>query len=287
MSSIPRHIGVNTWVWTSPLTDEALRSIAPQVKEWGFDVIELPVENIGDWDPAAAARLLTDLGLGATVTLVMGEGRELVAADAATVTRTQDYLCGVVDAAHTVGAPVIAGPAYASVGRTWRMDEADRRRCYADLTQNLGPVVDYAQQAGVQVAVEPLNRYETSLINTVDQGLEALAGLPDAGCGLLLDIYHMNIEETDIPAAIRRAGERIAHVQVCANDRGAPGADHLPWVAILQALDDVAYQGPLCIESFTADNATIATAASIWRPLARTQDAIAVDGLAHLRRLVT
>lgn len=148
-------------------------------------------------------------------------------------------------------------------------------------------MVDYAQQAGVQVAVEPLNRYETSLINTVDQGLEALAGLPDAGCGLLLDIYHMNIEETDIPAAIRRAGERIAHVQVCANDRGAPGADHLPWVAILQALDDVAYQGPLCIESFTADNATIATAASIWRPLARTQDAIAVDGLAHLRRLVT
>lgn len=97
------------------------------------------MENIGDWDPAAAARLLTDLGLGATVTLVMGEGRELVAADAATVTRTQDYLCGVVDAAHTVGASVIAGPAYASVGRTWRMDEADRRRCYADLTQNLGP----------------------------------------------------------------------------------------------------------------------------------------------------
>ena len=109
MSSTPRHIGVNTWVWTSPLTDEALRSIAPQVKEWGFDVIELPVENIGDWDPAAAARLLTDLGLGATVTLVMGEGRELVAADAATVTRTQDYLCGVVDAAHTVGVPSLPG----------------------------------------------------------------------------------------------------------------------------------------------------------------------------------
>lgn len=286
MSSTSRRIGVNTWVWTSPLTDDALRRIAPQVKEWGFDVIELPVENIGDWDPAAAAQLLRELGLDATVTLVMGEGRELVATDAATVTRTQDYLRGVVDAAHTVGAAVIAGPAYASVGRTWRMDYAERRRCYADLTANLGPVVDYAQQAGVQVAVEPLNRYETSLINTVDQGLDALAGLQDPGCGLLLDIYHMNIEETDIPAAIRRAGDRIAHVQVCANDRGAPGADHLPWPAIFQALDDVAYQGSLCIESFTADNATIATAASIWRPLARTQDAIAVDGLAHLRQLV-
>src|SRR5699024_10685977 len=248
---------------------------------------ELPVENIGDWDPARAARLLSDLGLGATLTLVMGEGRELVATDAATVGRTQDYLRGVVDAAHAVGASVIAGPAYASVGRTWRMNETERRECYAQLTHNLGPVVEHAHQAGVRVAVEPLNRYETSLINTVDQGLDALADLPAAGCGLLLDIYHMNIEETDIPAAIRRAGDRIAHVQVCANDRGAPGADHLPWPAVLQALNDAGYRGPLCIESFTADNATIATAASIWRPLARTQDAIAVDGLAHLRELMT
>jgi D-psicose/D-tagatose/L-ribulose 3-epimerase len=95
----------------------------------------------------------------------------------------------------------------------------------------------------------------------------------------------MNIEETDIAAAVRRAAGRIAHVQVCANDRGAPGADHLDWPALLAALDDSGYTGPLVIESFTADNATIATAASIWRPLARDQDAIAVDGLAFLRTL--
>ena len=285
MSAITRRIGVNTWVWTSPLSDAALRQYAPRVKDWGFDTIELPVEQPGDWDPETAAQLLKDLGLSATVTLVMGPDRELVQAEAGTITQTQDYLRRVVDTAHTVGATVIAGPAYASVGRTWRMTAAQRRDCYDQLAQNLGPVVDYAQQAQVQVAVEPLNRYETSLINTVDQGLEALAALPAAGCGLLLDIYHMNIEETDVPAAIRRAGDRIAHVQVCANDRGAPGADHLPWPEILAALDEVRYLGPLCIESFTAENATIATAASIWRPLARTQDAIATDGLAHLRRL--
>ncbi len=279
-----RQIGVNTWVWTSPLTDDSLRRLAPQVKDWGFDLIELPVEHLGDWDPAAAAALLADLGLGATVTLVMGEGSELVATDAATVRATQDYLRGVVDAAHTVGSGVIAGPAYASVGRTWRMDDDERRRCYAELAENLGPVAEYGRQAGVRIAVEPLNRYETSLINTVDQALEALAPVPDVG--LLLDVYHLNIEETDVPDAIRRAGSRIAHVQVCANDRGAPGADHLPWRDILTALDDAGYAGPLCIESFTAENATIATAASIWRPLAVTQDAIAVDGLAHLKGLM-
>jgi D-psicose/D-tagatose/L-ribulose 3-epimerase len=274
-------IGVNTWVWASPLDDEALARLAPRVRDWGFDVIELPVESPGDWDAARAAALLDRLGLAATVVLVMGPGRELVSAPSETIAATQDYLRSVVDAAVAVGSPVIAGPAYTSVGRTWRID--DRPAAYAQLRANLRPVAEYAAAQGVTIAVEPLNRYETSLLNTVDQALDALDGLP--GVALALDVYHMNIEETDIPAAIARAAGRIAHVQVSANDRGAPGADHLDWPAILHALDGAGYSGPLVIESFTAHNATIATAASIWRPLAPTQDAIAVDGLTYLRSL--
>lgn len=165
------------------------------------------------------------------------------------------------------------------------MDGDERARRYDELRENLGPVVDHAAAAGVRVAVEPLNRYETSLLNTVEQTLEALEGLPPAACGLALDVYHLNIEEQDPAAAIERAAGRIAHVQVCANDRGAPGADHLDWPGLLTALEAAGYDGPLVIESFTADNATIATAASIWRPLAHSQDALATDGLAFLRGL--
>lgn len=281
-----RPIGVNTWVWTSPLTDDSLHRIAAQVAGWGFDVLELPVEHPGDWDPQRAARILADHGLGASVALVMGPGRELVATDPATVAATQDYLRHVVDVARTVGAPVIGGPAYASVGRTWRMTPAERSAAYTELADNLGPVVDHAAAAGVVVGVEPLNRYETSLVNTVDQALEVVRELPPEGAGLMLDVYHMNIEEKDPAAAILRAGDRIAHVQVCGNDRGAPGDDHLDWPALLGALDAAGYDGPLVIESFTAGNATIATAASVWRPLAITQDAIATGGLAHLRGLM-
>jgi D-psicose/D-tagatose/L-ribulose 3-epimerase len=275
--------GVNTWVWVSPLTDDELTRLAPRVREWGFDVIELPVEQPGDWNPVRAAELLDRLGLGATVCLVMPPGRELVDTDAATVADTQDYLRHCVDVAVTVGSPVVAGPAYASVGRAWPIDDEARRELYAELRIALEPVVRYAATRGVRLAIEPLNRYETSLINTVAQGLEAIDGLPADGCGLALDTYHLNIEESDPAAAIRAAGSRIAHVQVCANDRGAPGADHLDWPALLTALADAGYRGSLCIESFTPDNQTIATAASIWRPLARSQDAIAVDGLAFLR----
>jgi D-psicose/D-tagatose/L-ribulose 3-epimerase len=163
------------------------------------------------------------------------------------------------------------------------MTAAERAAVYAELAENLRPVVEHAAGRGVRVGVEALNRYETSVLNTVDQALEALAPLPSEGCGLMLDVYHMNIEETDVAAAISRAGDRIAHVQVCGNQRGTPGDDHLDWPAIFAALDATGYDGPVCIESFTGDNATIATAASIWRPLAPTQDALAVDGLAFLR----
>lgn len=276
-------IGVNTWVWTSPLTDGGLAELAPRVSDWGFDVIELPVERPGDWDPHRAAELLASLGLKATVCLVMPPGRELVESD--TVTETQDYLRHVVDVAAVLGSPVAAGPAYSSVGRTWRIE--NRSKVYAELRENLAPVVEYAAANNVRIAVEPLNRYETSLLNTVEQALDALDGLPDEGCGLALDTYHMNIEESGPVKAIRAAGARIAHVQVCGNDRGAPGNDHQDWPRLLRALVDVGYRGPLCIESFTPDNAAIATAASIWRPLASSPDALAIDGLAFLRGTAT
>jgi D-psicose/D-tagatose/L-ribulose 3-epimerase len=274
-------VGVNTWVWVSPLTDGDLARLVPRVAAWGFDVIELPVERPGDWDPRKAAALLAEYGLKASVVLVMPPGRDLVATTTGAVEETQDYLRHCVDVAAAVGSPLIGGPAYASVGRTWRMSSAERRAIYAELRKNLEPVIDYAGERGVVIAVEPLNRYETSLLNTVEQALEALPG----GCGLALDVYHMNIEEKDPARAVRAAAGRIAHVQVCGTDRGAPGADRFDWPAFTQALREAGYAGPLVIESFTAHNQTIATAASIWRPLAPSQDSLAVDGLAFLRSL--
>lgn len=285
-TSTPRPpIGANTWIWVSPLTDGALAELAPRIAGWGFDVIELPVENPGDWDPGRTADLLAELGLGATVCAVMPPGRELVATGPDVVAATQAYLGACVDAAAAVGSGVVVGPIYASVGRTWRFGAEERATYARQLREALAPVADHGAARGVRLAVEPLNRYETSVVNTVEQGLEMIEGLPPEGVGLALDVYHLNIEERDPAAAVRLAGEagRLAHVQVCGNDRGAPGADHIDWPALRDALAEVGYDGPLCIESFTAENASIATAASIWRPLARSQDAIATDGLAFLR----
>jgi D-psicose/D-tagatose/L-ribulose 3-epimerase len=280
-------IGVNAWVWVSPLTDERLAVLAPRVRDWGFDVLELPIEQPGDWEPARAAEVLASCGLGASVALVMAPGRELAGADRAVIAATQEYLRGCIDAAAAIGARAVCGPAYSSTGRTWLLAPDERRALYAELTESLRPVVEHGAERGVRLGIEPLVRYETSVINTVEQALDAFAELPAEWCGILFDTYHANVEERGLAAALRLAGDRLVHVHACGNDRGAPGADdNIDWPGVRDALREIGYDGGLVIESFTGENDAIARAASVWRPLAASQDAIATDGLAFLRELL-
>ena len=279
-------IGANIWIWDSPITDQAIGEVAPRVKELGFDLLELPVEDPGEWDPGRTADLLAELGLGASVCCVMPPGRDLAVHDGEVIDATIEYLRHCVDVAATVGSGVVAGPMYAAVGRLWRLAEDERPAVLARVANGLRPVAETAAERGVKLAIEPLNRYETSLINTVAQGMELLEAVDHPACGLLLDSFHMNIEEKDPAAAARSAGGRIAHVHACGTDRGSPGADAFDWPAFLAALGEAGYDGPMCIESFTAANEVIATAASIWRPLAPSPDALAADGLAFLRATV-
>lgn len=279
-----RTIGVNTWVWTSPLNDRSLEELAGKVAAMGFGAIELPLENVGDWDPARARDVLDAAGLRPLVVGAMGPGRSLLAR-AGDVAATQDYLRACIRAAATLGAPVVAGPFYTPTGVTWRMGDGERRAAVMELREALAPLVTDAAASGIRLGIEPLNRYETSVINTVEQGLDAFAPLFGEGLGLALDTYHLNIEEKRPADAIRAAGAAIAHVQVCGNDRGAVGDDHTDWEATLDALDDAGYTGALALESFTGENATIAVAASVWRPLAESQDALAERSLAFLNRL--
>ncbi|GAB3537182.1 sugar phosphate isomerase/epimerase [Arthrobacter tecti] len=278
-----RSIGVNTWVWASPLTDANLPDLLRRIADLGFDAVELPLENIGDFSAATVRDVLTYTGLKPYVVGAMAPGRDLVRADPATIAETQRYLSACIELAHDVGALAVCGPFYSSTGRVWRMSETERQEAYAELRRNLAPLAAEALGAGVVLGIEPLNRYETSLINTTAQALEALEPLLGHGVGLALDTYHLGIEERSSALAIEAAGEHLVHLQVCGNDRGAPGGDQTDWDGIFDALDRIGYTGALNIESFTALNASIATAASIWRPLAETQDQLAEDGLAFLR----
>lgn len=280
-----RLLGVNTWVWTSPLRDAALPELAAHVAALGFDAIALPLEKLGDWDPERTREVLAGHSLLPVVIGVMFPGRNLVSAPDAEIEATQHYLRGLIDAAATLGSDTVAGPFHTATGRTWPMSEVHRQGAYGQLRANLAPLVAHAAARGVKLAIEPCNRYESSLLNTVDQVLDALEPLLGPGLGISLDSFHMNIEEQDIAAAVARATGNIAHVQVSGNDRGTVGADHFDWHGFIRALDLAGYTGPLCVESFNQEHASSTVAGSSWRSLASSQDALAADSLGYLRNL--
>ena len=129
-----------------------------------------------------------------------------------------------------------------------------------------------------------MNRYETDFINTCTQVIKLIDDIGHDAAGILLDSYHMNIEEKNSAAAIRAAGSRLYHFHACGCDRGTPGNDHIDWKSIVAALKEINYDGIAVIESFTTDVKVIAKAASIWRKFEPSQDDIAVKGLDFLKK---
>jgi D-psicose/D-tagatose/L-ribulose 3-epimerase len=196
------------------------------------------------------------------------------------------YIRDSIDAAETIGATNLVGPIYATVGRTWQQTAEERARDLDLLVTNLSELSAYAADHGVIMGIEPLNRFETSFINLAEQAIEVVDRVDHPNCQIMLDSFHMNIEEKSIGEAIRSVGSRLVHFHACENDRGAPGSGNVAWDEVSQGLGAVGYDGPVVIESFTAEVKSIAKAAAIWRPLADSQDELASDGLAFLRQLL-
>ncbi len=275
-------IGASTFIWVSPFSNRTL-DLIDRVKAFGFDLIEICIEDPETIDVAAIAARAKAAALGITICGAFGPDRDLSAEDEAVRRAASSYLRRCIDCAAALGSPFVSGPMYSAVGKTRLLDQPQRRRQWELAVAGVREAAAYAAARGVRLAVEPLNRFETDLINTVEQGLTLIHDVGADNVGLLLDTFHMNIEERDIPAAIRGAAGHIFEFHACANDRGAPGADHLPWAQIAAALAQVRYDGPVVIEAFTPEIREIAKSVSIWRPLAASQDDLARDGLTHLR----
>lgn len=278
--------GVNSWVWVSPLTTVELEKLAPHVKALGFDWMEVPIEGTEDLDYTRGAQILHDNGLLTSVCAAMGPDRDLIHEDAAIRDNGKAYLRHCIDAAKTLGATNVVGPLYSAVGRTWQMTDDERKRDTDLLVKQLTELAAYAADRGIVLGVEPLNRFETSFINLASQAIEVVDRVNNPACKIMLDTFHMNIEEKSAGAAIRAVGPRLAQLHACENDRGAPGSGNVAWNEVAAALHDIHYDGPVVIESFTAKVKSIARAAAIWRALAPTQDDLAKDGLRFLRALL-
>ena len=276
--------GASTFIWVSPFSNATL-DLADKVRQMGFDILEICIENPKTIDSKSILQRLEKTGVEALICGAFGPDRDASSDDPAVRGQAVDYIKKCVDFAKELKSPVVAGPMYSAVGKTRLLSKDEKQKQWQLAVDSLSKAGEYAGEHGVKLAIEPLNRFETDFINTVEQGLELLDRIANPNVGFLLDTFHMNIEEKDVAAAIRRAGSKIFHFHTCENDRGTPGTGHVEWNSVRDALKDAGYEGPVVIEAFNSEIKEIARAVALWRPLAVSPDALASDGLHFLKQL--
>ena len=276
--------GLNTFLFQSPFTNESFHLIR-KFKDWGFDSIEIAIEDIGHVDPSLLKKALDDSGMVCgSVCAALGPGRDLRGSESDQNTAL-DYMKGLLDIMPVFGSPVLVGPLYSAVGRAEPRDDDEYKRQWDIVVKNLALLSSYAGDRNIKLAIEPLNRYETDFINTCSQAMKLVNDIGHNAAGLLLDTYHMNIEEKNSAAALREAGNKLFHFHACGCDRGTPGNDHINWKDITAAIKEINYDGSVVIESFTTDVKVIAKAASIWRDFEPSKEDIAVKGVKFLKNI--
>ena len=273
-------LGINLYLWTDRM-HEGLLPVLESLKQIGYDGVEVPIFDLDAAEWARWARRLDDLGLERTANTVIAPEHNPLSPDREVQEAAYRHMQAVVDCCAAVGSSVLCGPyqvafgVFTGAGPT----ESEWRRS----VDHLHRVAQYAEPAGVVLAEEVVNRFELYHLNTLDQAIRFVDEVGHPCCRIHLDTFHAHIEEKDPADAIRRAGNRIAHVHISENDRGVPGTGAVAWDATFDALREIGYDGWLTVEAFGNFLPNLAAATRIWRKLFDSEDQLAREALSFLR----
>ena len=253
----------------------------------GFDAVEIPVEYPEKIEAKKVKAALDENNLEPIVCGAFGPSRDLTNEDPAVHENCFRYITECMDLCNAWEASFLAGPMYSAVGKARMVSPEQRKVEWGRAVNNLHKVCKLAQERKIEIALEPLNRFESDMVNTADDVLRLINDINHPAAKILLDGFHMSIEEKDIEQAITSAGDKLIHVQVSENYRGTPGTGQTPWNAFKKGLANINYNGVVSIESFTPEIKELAGAVCIWKNLAPSQDGFAQDGVNFLKRLLT
>lgn len=285
MSEFSLKYGVSTWLWKSPFTNADAEFYFQKIKSLGFDAIELPIEDPVDIDASFIKSLLKKHELSAVVCGAFSSGRDLASESPDLRENSLQYILDCVEIARGIGAKVFAGPMYSAVGKARMVDSEQRNEEWKRAVEGIQKAAEAAAKNNIILAVEPMNRFETDMVNTSEDVIRMVDDVNHENVKVVLDSFHMCIEEQNLEEAIIRVGEKLAHFQVSENHRGVPGTGLTDWKGIKRGLNRIDYKGIISIESFTPENKSLAEAVCIWKKFTANQDEFARSGLNFLKTL--
>jgi len=274
-------LGIHAYAWTSEWNNSQL-DLIDRAKRLGMDFIELPLMVLDKFDTKAISERLGNLDFDACTSTVLLNDTDITSPDASIRKKGVEYLKACVKATHDIGATNFSGVIYSQHIR--QLDKRPGEQEYNWSAEALREVADYANALGVVIGLEPVNRYETFLVNTCDQALMLKDMIGRDNIKIHLDAYHMNIEEKSFYEATKKAGSDLIHYHLCENDRGIPGTGLVNWDDIFKALAEINYDGYAALESFVECTDNMNT--WVWRQLAKDGDTLVTRGTEFIRGMM-
>jgi D-psicose/D-tagatose/L-ribulose 3-epimerase len=273
---------VHAYAWTSSWSNDDL-GLIDHVVELGLDGIEIPLMELDAVDPAAIADRAGAAGAEVVTSVGLDTSTDPTSGDPAVRAAAVDYLRRCVEATAAMGARVFTGVTYSALGPVYDHAPTEEERARAAAV--LAEVAERAGELGVRLGIEPVNRYESFLVNTAEQARELAAKVGHPAIGVHLDAYHMNIEEEEFFGPVAASVGELVHFHLSESHRGTPGTGTVDWEAIMRALVEGGYRGYVGLESFAEIAESMRGATCIWRQLVPDSDTLVRDGLSYLRGL--
>ena len=275
-------LGIHAMAWTSHWSDESLPLI-DRVAALGLDFIEIPLMDVDDVHPAPIRARLDAAGIDVVTSTVLSEATDITSSAHEVREAGVDYLRRCVDVTAELGASQFSGVIYGMHGKRPRARPGEQDWAWS--ADCLARTAERAAAAGIAVGLEPVNRYESPLVNTCEQAVRLADMIGAPNVKIHLDTYHMNIEEKSWSDPVALAGDRLCHFHLCENDRGIPGTGLVDWDALFGALGKIEYEGYAGLESFVDLSEDMVAGTCVWRDLAPNGDILVREGTAFLREL--
>lgn len=277
-------MGVDSFIWSEVFEEKDLW-ILSKAKELGFEVVDLAIAYPDTFPLEAVKKEKEKVGIEVVTSTTLQKDGNIISPDPEVRKNGLRILKKLIDINNALGSRIFGGVNYAAWGYLTKKPRTNEEWDWS--VKTMTEVAKYAKETGdVVICVEPVNRFESHFLNIAKDAVQYCKDVGAGNVKVHLDCFHMNVEEFGFANAIRECGkEYLGYFHTCENNRGIPGTGHVPWKEIFETCKEVGFFGPFVIESFDPSFEELAGGCALWRWYAPTGEALAIEGLANLKKI--
>ena len=275
-------LGVHALVWVGGWSKEECRTAIKNTVEAGYGLIEIPALDPSKIDSKDTAQVLKDHGIKGACSLGLSFDADINNDDSEVVARGEEKLMKALSVVESIGGDYLGGVLFSALGK---YPKPASQKSWDNAAQSLRKLAKRAQESGITLGLEPVNRYESNLINTVDHAVQMIKDVGEKNVKVHLDVYHMNIEEDGMEKSVIACGDKLGYVHIGESHRGYLGSGNVDFDTFFSALKKINYSGPIAFESFSSAvvDPALSNTLCVWRNLWSDSDDLASHALQYMK----